>query len=364
MIPNPSAKRLPSRAHFGGKIGAITIGDGKINYVSWRDCEPAKEVPEEGPEIRFNTRENFDDIFEFAESLRSGVRDAARGYMGENGKIQLTDGERRWRGVKILSANSLEVPLPVILEPKGYSKLDRTLDLLRMNNGKALGMLEQARAMQRALTQGADRKKLHKMAGCSATHVDNCLALLETSPKVQEAVATGEMSASLAVDLSRQVKSHALQDATVEKARENAKESSSKSSKRKPTSTRPAKTKIKAKHLPIETGKKAQAKKKQHKLEARTSAAPGLQLGPDFAKDGKGKSPAPRRDIPPATSGIRIPSNAGEGALKKLQELADAIPDRSDCREPIRYEVLEYLLRYLSGKETVTTMTKFILGII
>lgn len=328
-----SPVKTPPRAHQRKRIQDIAIGDTHLfTLKSWRDAELAQESIDEKQQ-RFNVRDDMGNLFEFAESLREGITDPLRGYMGENGKFQITDGERRWRGAKILSQKNIEITIPVIREPQGYTARDRDLDLLRTNNGKPLTMIEQARAMKRLLDRGEPLKGLHKLAGCSPTHVADCLSLIEAPEEIQQAVSKGEISGTTAADLTRRVPDRKKQVEVLAQGRARAKEQ--------------GKTKVTAKHLPVRTGKKAQKENKQKKAAAKSRSEPQLALGPTS-------------DPRPPTSGARsVPASA---AVQKLEDLRDASPRGQAV--PSRYETLELLIGFLGGDCDITHATKFILGII
>jgi ParB/RepB/Spo0J family partition protein len=356
--PSPKAVR-----HTGTPIEEIATGRTNLFTISWHDAEPAPVRPGEkigkNGDGRFNTREDFSDIFEFAESLAPGVRGPLRGYLGANGKFQITDGERRWRGAKILAQRGIKVDLPIIREPKGYSEVDRNLDLIRMNSGKPLSMLEQAHAFQRVLALGVPEKELHKKAGCSPTHITNCLALLQTAPEVQAAVAKGEMSGTLAADLQRAVPDPEKQKEIIRQGRDNAKPAPS------------GKKKITAKNLPVATGKKA-AKSRSEK---QTSNAQRSTSNPQPQQAQRSTSnPQPQQAIfgqPVIKPTDRISGSSGESPapprnsdpiLARLDDLQDSVTNADADKG--RLETLEFIGRYLRNKETLTSATKFILGMI
>lgn len=347
------AKTAPASAPK--KIEDIQTGRTDLFHVSHRDAEPAVELLDGKTTRRLNIREDFTDIFDFAESLRDGIRTPLRGYMGTNGKFQITDGERRWRGVKILAQRNHEVLLPVVREPRNYSAADRALDVLRTNNGKPLSMLEQAHGIQRAIEAGAVEKDIHLRLGCSPTHVVNCLKLLQTAPEVQQAVADGKMSGTLAADLQQAEPDKGKQKEIVMQATTTAADK--------------GKDKITAKDLPIETGKKAAAAKK-----AATAPATPLAPPPPLASNGSGGTPVIGANVqipttggnkatPTSDSRPQTSSSSEHPILAKLRDLQAALPVRKDC-EAERYETMEYLIHYVEGKETLKTVTKFLLGII
>jgi ParB/RepB/Spo0J family partition protein len=261
--------------------------------------------------------------------------------MGENGKFQITDGERRWRGAKILAQKNVNVSLPIIREPKGYTEVDRTLDLLLTNSGKPLSMLEQAHAFARLIDQGIDEKEAAKRSGKSQTHIANCLTLLQAAPEIQAAVTSGEMAPSLAVDLVKAVPDPARQAEELKSAKEKLRQQQSKPGKN--GKSKPKKAKITAKNLNVRTGKQA-AKKR-----AATPVAGGAGLTQPVLQD---TDASKLRDLP----------KSDDPAVKKLEDLFEATSNAD--ADKARLETLEYLLDYVKGKASLPNATKFILGMI
>lgn len=332
------------------------IQKGRTNLFSlrWQDCEPAS-VKLDGKPSKLNTRVDFGDIPEFALSLIDGdnegaVREPLLGYMGENGKFQITNGERRWKGAAWLEKNKgIKILLPCVREPRDHDDTDRNLDLLRTNNGKPLDMLEKAEAMQRLLAANLSPKAIATEAGCSTTHVVDCLALLNLAPEVMEALRSGEIKPTLAVDLSREVPDKEKQADILKKGREKA--AAQKRSRPESAEGPRKKKKITAKHLPISTGKKAQAEKKK-KSEARSqkSETPALPLtGTSFS------GPRTRRPV-----GLARPSGRDK-TLDMLEDLLEAAP-RSECENTERFDTLAMLIDYAGGHIGMSKATKFILG--
>lgn len=302
----------------------------RIFYLNPRDAEPAAELIA-GKKERFNVRDDMGDIHEFAESLRPGIKLPLLGYMGENGKFQITDGERRWKAARILLARNVEIKLPVQLEPKGTTAEERNIGLLVTATGKPLEIIEQARVIERLLDGLAGKalarklKELPKKIGKSATHIANCLALLDAPEAIKAAVGKGEMSGTLAAELAKAVPDKKKQVEVLEEARGKAKAK--------------GKTKVTAKLLSVKTGKKAQAARKSGGQKPEVGGQPVL---------GPARPPRDQTDTEDATLG-------------KLLDLLHSV-ERRDA-ETERYETLEILIDYLSGKETRKALTEFLLGI-
>lgn len=309
----------------------------RVFYIDFSDAEPSEELVNEKKQ-RLNIREDMGDLFDFAESLRGGIRLPSTGYMGANGKFQITDGERRWRAGRIIRARNVDLRFPVTLEPKGYTREDRLVNMLVTATGKPLDIIEQANGIALLLDglEGKARakkiKSLPKIIGKSETHIANCLALLAAPGEIKDAVRKGEITGSLAVDLGREVPDHKQQVDVLEQARGKAKSK--------------GKKKITAKLLPVKTGKKAQAAKKEKK----TADAPSFAS--TISNSGVSESTRPSR------------KSAGRGTSSDLDSLLDILHsmDRRSA-EAERYETLEMITEFLGGKETRKSLTQFILGI-
>lgn len=327
------------------------IAKGRTNLFSlpWHKCEPAQiQFNGRNTKEKLNTRTDFGDLPEFATSLIGGVKETLLGYMGDNGKFQITNGERRWLGAKWLDENKgITVLLPCLREGKNYTPAERNLDLLRTNNGKPLEMIEKAEAMKRLLQANMSPKEIAAKSGCSPTHVVDCLALLNLSPELEEAVRTGEIKATLAVDLSRQVPDQEKQNEILKTGRVKAAESATRQAAKKGGKTKAStkKTKITAKHLPVKTGKKAQEEKRSREG-GQITAPPAT--GVSFSQ--------PREKRPVGLARI----SGRDKTLDMLEELIDATSGSEYVAE--RFETLKLIADYSAGHVGLTKATKFILG--
>lgn len=94
--------------------------------------------------------------------------------------------------------------VPTIPEPKGTNEVERVLNLVISNSGKALTPLAVAEVVRRLLAFGWNNEKIAERLGWkSAANVDQYTALLSATPEVQEMVRAGEVSASTAAKVVR-----------------------------------------------------------------------------------------------------------------------------------------------------------------
>lgn len=89
--------------------------------------------------------------------------------------------------------------VPTIPEPKGTNEVERVLNLVISNSGKALTPLAIAEVVRRLMAFGWDAAKIAQRLGWkSAAAVDQYVTLLGAAPDVQAMVRSGEVAASTA----------------------------------------------------------------------------------------------------------------------------------------------------------------------
>lgn len=89
--------------------------------------------------------------------------------------------------------------VPTIPEPKGTNEIERVLNLVISNSGKALTPLAIAEVVRRLLAFGWDNETIAKRLGWkSAATVEQYTTLLGATPEVQQMVRSGAVAASTA----------------------------------------------------------------------------------------------------------------------------------------------------------------------
>jgi ParB/RepB/Spo0J family partition protein len=145
-----------------------------------------------------NIREDYGNIEELSESIiENGVKVALRGYRdGEN--FIVTDGFRRSRAIKIALEKGIEIArVPFLLEPKGYTKEQRILDMFIMNDGKRLTPLEEGKLFLKLENDyGFTRKEIAKKTGRTEGHISQMIQLQDAPQEAKEAIKDGKISAS------------------------------------------------------------------------------------------------------------------------------------------------------------------------
>lgn len=163
----------------------------------------------------------------------------------EDRKLEVIDGARRMTAVWNLIKKGHEFPegIPVSIEDKGSSVVDRTLIMFTANDGKPFLPLEAAAALQRLRDEGLTVKQIMAATGKSDVYITETLALLTASEEVKDAVKSGKIGKTLASKIAVKAKGdHAKQKEMVDTAVKGGKagkklvnETADKIKRRKPT---------------------------------------------------------------------------------------------------------------------------------
>lgn len=182
----------------------------------------------------FNIRTDYGDIEGYARAIRaSGVKRPVHGHKNAQDEFIVTEGHRTLKAfdlalkkideeirlarvdedkAKVKELTELKKAnltlVPVMSEPQGYSDKDRTFDMLTMNDGKPLTILEEATGYQRLMKEHqVSEAEIIRVTGKSITAFQNCMMLMnEGAPAVHDAVRDGWMASTLAIELVRKVK--------------------------------------------------------------------------------------------------------------------------------------------------------------
>lgn len=122
-----------------------------------------------------------------------------------NGEVvELVDGERRLRATLALIEEGAPVAsVPALMEKAG-SDADLLVTALITNQGEQLSAVDEAHALQRFINWGWDVKKIVAQIGKSQSHVYGRLKLLEGSQEVQDALQSGEVTVTEALEVVRE----------------------------------------------------------------------------------------------------------------------------------------------------------------
>lgn len=162
-----------------------------ISHVRWL----ADSIKENGVKVPLEVRLDGEDIFVVA-------------------------GHCRHAGTMLAISEGAEIEtVMVIPEPKGTNEVERTLNLVTSNSGKALSPLAIAEVVRRLLAFGWNNEAIAKRLGWkSVATVENSIALMGAAPEVKEMVRSGAVSASTASKVVKKEGSKA--GATLKKAAE------------------------------------------------------------------------------------------------------------------------------------------------
>lgn len=115
----------------------------------------------------------------------------------------IVSGHRRLTAVRELIAEGVEIKtVPVI--GVNMSEEDLTVDLIISNDGEPLNQIEQGEVFKRLVGYGWTPEQIGEKVGRSVTHVNNCLKAVALPVEVKKAVFKGEISASQALNMSKE----------------------------------------------------------------------------------------------------------------------------------------------------------------
>ncbi len=159
----------------------------------------------------------------------NGVKTPIRVFF-EDGKLWVTDGESRLRAVREAIKGGAQIEtVPVINEERGSTEQDRLLTQIVGNSGKPFEPLEMANVFHRLLGLGLKETEIAKKVGRSRQHIIDMLALRSADPLVKEAIQSGEVSPTLALQVVKTTKGDKKKAAdTITKAVKDAKASGKK----------------------------------------------------------------------------------------------------------------------------------------
>lgn len=206
-----------------------------------------------------NPRTDFGDIEALAKLVaQHGIINPLDGTL-EHKKFLVGHGERRLAAWDLavekgwLDKKSPKALIPVRSEgfTAGTADKDRLVHHVILNEAKPLDQFEKGRAFLRLIEDHAMKEKdVATELGFSITAVRDCLRLVrDAAPGVQDAVKDGKLSPTAAIDLVRETPDQQAQEEILEKGVQ--------------TAAAQGKDKVTAKHLPITTGKAAQASRRR-----------------------------------------------------------------------------------------------------
>lgn len=115
--------------------------------------------------------------------------------------IILTDGHTRLDAVDLAVSEGVEIKdIPMVTKPRGTSMEDLTVALVTGNSGEKLTPFEMATVCKRLVGYGMEVKDIATRLGYGKAYIEGLLDLLAAPKAVRDLVATGKVSATLAVE--------------------------------------------------------------------------------------------------------------------------------------------------------------------
>lgn len=162
--------------------------------------DPALLVLEDGWNTRDDNPELLEHIDQLAQSIKEiGVRKPLEVKLTD-GKLIVRDGHCRTRAIRrAIEVYKAEIKaVPVISVDRYASEEDLILNQVISNSGKPLTSIEEAKVYKKLLDMGWNQVEIAKKVGKTNGRISQILNLLTMPTQVQNAVASGAVSASLA----------------------------------------------------------------------------------------------------------------------------------------------------------------------
>lgn len=173
----------------------------------------------------FNLRTDFGDLKSLADSIREeGLKEAITVDILEDGSAVLTDGERRFRAIAMLRAESPELKkqfeyVEALTNDKSATDADRIISMMVHNSGKPFEPLEEAEGFRRLVVDhGLNKTQIAKRVGKSVPYVEQSLLLAGIDEEEKEEIRSGKISATAKKEQIRKEKNPAKRKAQVKEA--------------------------------------------------------------------------------------------------------------------------------------------------
>ena len=206
----------------------------------------------------------------------------------------VVDGHSRLEAARRANKQGAEIKtLPVVLTPEGTSLADLTVQTVLNNNStKPLSPVEVAVVVKRLLGYNMAKADIAKRLGITTRYVEDLLVLLGAPASIMEAVRSGKMAATLAI---QEIKAHGA------KASERVKEALAKAGGKKVT----------AKALP--KAPTAKAKTESGKAKAKEKAKNAVEKAKKTSKPAAAEKPA---KVEPRPVGVATDVDFWKGAIE------------------------------------------------
>lgn len=125
------------------------------------------------------------------------------GFPSSDGFMYLTDGHSRYRAALLANLQGANIEaIPFKVEAKGTNDEDRIFGLITNNNGRNLTPMGEALVVKQLLSRGVSEKEIsRRLPGFTSTKIDRLLTLLSADAPIREMVQSGQVSATLAINV-------------------------------------------------------------------------------------------------------------------------------------------------------------------
>ncbi len=167
-------------------------------------------IDQDGKELKkLNHRTDFSDIPVFANLLMMDeeIQVPVSGYT-KDGKIYITDGERRCRAsMYAWENNKVVLEIPFQTEKRGTTVVDRLYKQIKLNNHrKSFNQLEEASVVTELISQGQSESVICEQLGYSKVHLSNLKLLQKAPDSIKNLIGDKGISGTLAMDILRETK--------------------------------------------------------------------------------------------------------------------------------------------------------------
>ncbi len=120
--------------------------------------------------------------------------------VGDDAKLYIENGGRRHRAImELIEAGNEVADVPIILGQRDRPLAERLMSQITMNSGAPFTPLEQAHLFSRLQEEGLSVAEISRRSGKSRTYVTNLIRLHAAPEELRQRVASGEISATLAM---------------------------------------------------------------------------------------------------------------------------------------------------------------------
>lgn len=160
----------------------------------------------------FNVRFDYGDLEQLARSIAdNGIERPLNVIRADTDEqFYVIDGHRRTKALELAQEKGWidprAFPVPIMIAERGTSDIEQVAMIARANDGKPLTPVEEATLYKRLVDASYAIAEICRMVGHSEMYVRQHLDLLNADPVVTEALRVGEITKTLALNISTQAK--------------------------------------------------------------------------------------------------------------------------------------------------------------